>query len=272
MEIYNETYCVYVHINTINEKMYIGQTIHGNNPNRRWDNGNGYKHSPHFYAAIQKYGWDAFQHEIIASNLTLDEANTFESLLISKFDTTNPSKGYNVLPGGDNTTLPDVVKDKIRIKAIERFQDKTNHPLYGRVGELAPMYGKHQTEKTKKKISDGNKGKIVPLEVRKKQSEAAKKRFESQSERDRISASSLGRKHTDEDRRKMCENSGVKIPVYSPELQMSFDSQTIAAEYVGIPSANIGRVLHGKRKHAGRHPVTGELLSWQEIKTEVIAG
>lgn len=271
MEIYDGTYCVYAHINMVNEKMYIGQTIHGDNPNRRWDNGNGYKHSPHFYAAIKKYGWDAFQHEIIASNLTSDEANAFEKLLISELDTTNPSKGYNVLPGGDNTTLPNIVKDKIRVKAIERFQDKTNHPLYGRVGELAPMYGKHQTDETKKKISDGNKGKVIPFEVRKKQSEAAKKRFESQVERDRISASSLGRKHTDEDRRKMRENSSVKIPVYSPELQMSFDSQTIAAEYVGIPSTYICRVLRGKRKHAGRHPVTGELLSWQEIKMEVIA-
>ena len=271
MKIDNETHCVYAHINTVNGKMYICQTIRGDNPNRRWDNGNGYRHSPHFYAAIQKYGWDVFQHEIVASNLTQDEANTFERILISTLDTTNPDKGYNVLPGGDNTSLPDVVKDKIRAKAIERFQDKTNHPIYGRIGELAPMYGKHQTDEAKKRISDANKGRVIPIEFRKKISEAAKKRFESQAERDRIAASSLGRKHTDEDRRKMRENNSVKIPVYSPELQMSFNSQTLAAEYVGIPSTHICRVLHGKRKHAGRHPDTGELLSWHEVIMEVIA-
>jgi hypothetical protein len=173
--------------------------------------------------------------------------------------------------GGENVTLPDVVKDKIRVKAIERFKDKTNHPLYLRTGELAPMYGKHHTEATKKVLSDKNKGKVMSLDAREKLSQAAKKRFESQEERDRIAVTRLGRKHTDEAKKNMRENSSVKVPVYSPELNMRFDSQTIAAEYVGIPSTNICRVLRGERKHAGRHPITGELLSWKEIATEVIA-
>ena len=37
-----------------------------------------------FWNAIEKYGWDNFDHEIIASNLTLKEANQFETLLITK--------------------------------------------------------------------------------------------------------------------------------------------------------------------------------------------
>ena len=48
----DKTYCVYAHINKINGKIYIGQTKQ--NPNSRWSNGYGYKHSPHFYSAIQK--------------------------------------------------------------------------------------------------------------------------------------------------------------------------------------------------------------------------
>ena len=103
MEIHNDTYCVYVHINKTNGKKYVGQTIYGNNPNRRWKNGDGYKVQPHFWRVIQKYGWDNFEHEIIASNLTKEEANNFEILLIEKLNSTNPQLGYNAnLGGGGN--------------------------------------------------------------------------------------------------------------------------------------------------------------------------
>lgn len=48
-------YIVYQHQNLINGKRYFGIT--SQNPERRWGkNGNGYKSTPHFYSAIQKYG------------------------------------------------------------------------------------------------------------------------------------------------------------------------------------------------------------------------
>ena len=52
-------YIVYQHKNKINGKVYIGITMQ--DPERRWRHGEGYKSSPHFYAAIQKYGWDNFE-------------------------------------------------------------------------------------------------------------------------------------------------------------------------------------------------------------------
>ena len=101
MEIYNGTYCVYVHTNKINGKKYVGQTINGQNPNKRWRDGNGYRLQCYFYRAIQKYGWDNFGHEVIASNLTKQEADNFEKLLIKKLNTTNNSFGYNITAGGE---------------------------------------------------------------------------------------------------------------------------------------------------------------------------
>lgn len=44
-------YTVYQHRNKINGKVYIGITMQ--TPEQRWRHGEGYKSSPHFYAAIQ---------------------------------------------------------------------------------------------------------------------------------------------------------------------------------------------------------------------------
>ena len=93
-----QDYKIYIHRNKINNKAYIGQTI---NPKERWKPKN-YKNNPHFYAAIEKYGWDSFEHIIFASGLTLEEANHMERLMIALFDTTNQSLGYNIRSGGDS--------------------------------------------------------------------------------------------------------------------------------------------------------------------------
>ena len=68
-------YCIYLHRNLINGKVYIGQTKFGDNPNKRWQSGEGYKKQTNFYEDISKYGWDNFDHIILASNLTLEKAN-----------------------------------------------------------------------------------------------------------------------------------------------------------------------------------------------------
>lgn len=92
-------YCVYKHVSP-NGKIYIGQTG-SKNPNRRWMNGNGYKQNAHFYNAIQKYGWDNFEHVIISDGLTKKEADWLEKYLIAYYETMNPPKGYNHTKGGE---------------------------------------------------------------------------------------------------------------------------------------------------------------------------
>lgn len=120
----NNTYCVYIHTNKINNKVYIGQTIYGYNPNLRWRNGLGYEGCTYFYNAIQKYGWDSFEHIVLVNNLTAEEANKAEELLIALYDTRNPKYGYNIMFGGDNHTFAQDTIDKIqeikRQKSLER--------------------------------------------------------------------------------------------------------------------------------------------------------
>lgn len=89
---------VYAHI-APNGKMYAGIT--SQKPEYRWNHGFGYQKSHYLWKAIRKYGWDNFQHEIIASGLTKEEAGNMERLLIDKLDLMNHDKGYNLSIGGE---------------------------------------------------------------------------------------------------------------------------------------------------------------------------
>lgn len=162
-EIEDRKYCVYVHTSPSGKK-YVGQTGE-DNPEKRWGkNGVGYLHKrndkycqPAFANAIVKYGWDNFQHEIIADNLTREEADNFEKLLISKLNTTNSKYGYNCMDGGSHGSHSEATRKKIS----ESLK-----------GENAYWYGKHLSESARKKLSDAHKGKTLSEETKRKIGEA----------------------------------------------------------------------------------------------------
>jgi len=86
---------------------YIGQT-NKEDPNDRWQNGNGYTRENHgkvFCRAVKKYGWNAFSHEIIESDiLTAELANEREKYWIAYYHTYIKDPycvGYNMTPGGE---------------------------------------------------------------------------------------------------------------------------------------------------------------------------
>ena len=90
----NKRYIVYAHINKMNGKVYIGQSCN-DIFTRAGSNGTKYSGCTYFYEAIQKYGWDNFEHIVLLENLTQLEADIMEEELIRKYDTTNVDKGYN---------------------------------------------------------------------------------------------------------------------------------------------------------------------------------
>lgn len=82
-----------------NGKIYIGIT--SQEPERRWQNGYGYATQQLFWRAIQKYGWDNFEHEILEENLTKEEAFQRENYYIDIFKSNQREYGYNITSGGD---------------------------------------------------------------------------------------------------------------------------------------------------------------------------
>lgn len=152
------SYCVYMHKNKINNKVYIGQTIHGDNPNVRWKNGYGYQPNTYIRNAINEYGWDNFEHIVLCNNLTKEQALELEIKYIKEYNSTNREFGYNITSGGEGAT--------------------------GLTGDKNPMFGISPQERMdddvfeewKKKISQRSRDRWINLSPEEYEAECKKRR------------------------------------------------------------------------------------------------
>lgn len=94
----------------------------------------------HFYRAIQKYGWDNFQHIILFNNLTAEQATTIERKLILDWNLLDCNYGYNLSGGGEGA-----LSEETRKRMSEAQKGNTNGA------------GIIPSQETRKKISDSLK-------------------------------------------------------------------------------------------------------------------
>lgn len=104
----DNTYSVYYHKNKINGKIYVGKA---KSIAKRWGHdGNGYtvNHDTIFASAIKKYGWNNFEHVIVARGLSDSEACEMERHYIDLWKTNickhGNAYGYNMIDGGDGSS------------------------------------------------------------------------------------------------------------------------------------------------------------------------
>lgn len=79
--------------------IYVGMTK--NSIQTRRDQG--YQHNKRLQTAIRSVGWAGLTVEILADNLTREQAEEKEKYFISVFRSDNPENGYNVSSGGKST-------------------------------------------------------------------------------------------------------------------------------------------------------------------------
>lgn len=132
-----DSYCIYCHINKINQKKYIGQT---KDYSKRCQAAN-YKGCTKFYNAIQKYGWENFEHLILETGLTLEEANKKEQYYIQKYNTI--LEGYNLKTGGLNCEYSIESKNKMSqsSKSKERILCVETGQIYDSAKEIERLLG-----------------------------------------------------------------------------------------------------------------------------------
>lgn len=242
----NRNYCVYVHTSPSGKK-YVGQT--GKQPEERWgkdgshylkkEKNGEYMHTA-FANAILKYGWDNIKHEIVASNLTREEADNLEILLIKELNTKNRKYGYNLKDGGlgGGGFSEETLK---KMSEVHKGKKQSEETIRKRVEKLRgannPNYGKHLSKETKRKLSESlkgrkqseetirkraeklrgennpNYGKHLSEETKRKLSEALKGKKHSEEAKKKISIATkgennpfYGKRHSEESRKKMSES------------------------------------------------------------------
>lgn len=141
---------IYRITNTVNHKVYIGQTNH---PKQRWSQ---HKHSAKtqqgrdnqvIARAIAKYGAENFKFEVIASFETLEEVNMAECQMIEQYNSRDPKVGYNVDVGGRAERAPEI---GLKISAGLKKHYETHE---------SKLTGRKHTEEAKQKMSSSSMGK-----------------------------------------------------------------------------------------------------------------
>lgn len=129
-------------------KVYIGIT---SNIKHRWaSNGKNYcTYDSIFKKAIEKYGWDNIQHEILLEGVSKSEAIYAEKYLIRWYKLHNLS--YNVTDGGEGTLGIKFSKDRIQRSVETRVANNEtdyvvidegfNYVLFNTVSEAAKYLG-----------------------------------------------------------------------------------------------------------------------------------
>lgn len=156
-----KAWTVYIHRNKINGKKYIGITSKAK-PEHRWNSGRGYRENTHFNSAIQKYGWDNFDHLIIESGIDEHRAKDLEKYLIRFFNTQDTMCGYNMTSGGEGT--PDYhpsAETRAKLSEARKKENLSAETLKRRSDGLR---GRKFSEEHKKKIGDGNSKPVVMRE------------------------------------------------------------------------------------------------------------
>ena len=241
-------YTVYKHTSP-SGKVYIGLTAQ--QVEKRWRGGKGYKYNQAFYKAIQKYGWDNIKHEIIAENLTAEQAQKLEIELIKKYDSRNKNKGYNICVGGDLSWFG--------VKHTEEAKKKMSAL---KKGKPSSRKGIHLSEETKLKLSLSHKGKYRGKAIVPKPPKPQKIIF-TKSHRDKISKALKEKERSAEVREHMsAAQIKMKKAVICLETNVVYESMTAAAKFVGVTKTQIGRVCSGKIKSTKGY--TFKLLS--EVK------
>jgi group I intron endonuclease len=264
---------IYIIINKINNKVYIGQTI--STLSERWSQhkcDSKRKHTAIANAMI-KYGVDNFKMDLIEDDIPYIQLDEREIEYIKQYNSICPN-GYNITDGGQTYKT-----DEYREIMSERVMGE-NNPMFGMYGELNPFYGKEHTQETKELLSEISKNRwsnytneeyknevkrlaeMNKIMIEKTGGGGFKGKHHSEESINAIKDKMKGREFSEEHKSKISENSYRKQKVvmfdkYTGEYLKEFDSMTIACTWLienkihkKPKSGEISNVCRRERKSA----------------------
>ena len=249
--IMEKQYFIYLTTNLINNKKYIG--YHNGSPEDNYL-GSGQE----ILKAIKKYGKNNFERKILEFCIDKQDAFNKEKKWIKYYNAVEDKNFYNISEGGEYDSGWEQLK-----KWKEKNPEKAKE-MYKRNGERLKKWWNEHPEKILERNENFNKAGIKwwkehpeELQQQMKKVNEAKEKWQKEHPQEYqeevkqwIKAGSIANSQ-----KVRCTTTG--------EI---FASQCEAARYYNIPQGNISKVLKGKRKSAGKHPITGKKLYWELVK------
>ena len=240
---------IYITTDHTNGKKYIGQRKYDDKGKWKSYLGSGVR----LNNEINSHGRENFTKEIIDEAESIEKLNELEIYYINLYDAVKSPMFYNIASGGMSAnnfagkSEEEIIgiRKKQSLSMIGKFVGK-NNPNYGNVGNKNSIFGKPKTESHKNKISQSNKGNA--------KSESHKKKL------------SENHANVSGENNPMFGKTGLNCPASKSVRCITtneiFDSITAGGIKYNINNSNITACCKGKRKYAGKHPVTGEKMVW----------
>lgn len=251
-------YCIE---NLVNHRKYIGMS---RDIKRRWiEHRTELNHNQHDNQYLQsswnKYGKDNFKFYII-EKCPEDILSEREIHYIKQYNSLSHQEGYNLTPGGENTSIGKLVISLKDGKIYTFVKDAANHEGITPITMIEWCRQKHNYMYLDEynSLSDEEKEYWKNYDWEK----AIHEKLSKAHSRENISKETL---------KKLSEatsgsNNPRSMKVYCPQLDETFDCMTYATEKYGINKGSISSCIKGKLKSAGKHPITGERLTWELIE------
>lgn len=224
---------IYKITNLINGRFYVGQDKY-NNPNY-------YGSGKILKQAINKYGKENFIKEILEYCSSKEHLNEREVYWINFLNARERGVGYNITKGGlgGDTFTGNPDSDKTR--------KKISNSKKGRKGVIF-------TEEAKRKISEGNKGKEISIDVREKTSITMKKLMNSEAGtilKENLSKKLTGINRSEETKEKIrLSKTGDKNPMSKEENRAKLRGKKMSEESKEKNrQAHIGKKLTEEHKN-----------------------
>lgn len=251
---------VYCIENIFNRKKYIGIS---RDIKRRWsEHKTELKYHTHVNQYLQR-AWDKYGElnfkfyviELCDENILSDR----ECYYIKLYKTLSHENGYNLTVGGENTSIGKLVislKDGVIYNFVYEAAKKENiAPItmiswcrqkrnYMYLDEFNLLSQEEKDYWCNFDWDKANHDKLSKAHSRDNLSEETIKK---------LSLATSG------------ENNPRAYSVYCPQLNESFSCVKYASDKYNICYSSISQCINGKLKSAGKHPVTGEKLTWKKI-------